>query len=150
MSFPDVICEKVDLYNKLNGDHPFVVHEFKNSYLVVGDHYFYKGYCMLFTKRHVRELHELTDTETTELALELKKATQVINDIFKPWKMNHMLLGNQAQHIHWHIIPRYEDDQYHKSYPFSDVMKGEVDLSDYAHTDESAKELADLIRKNWD
>tara|TARA_R110002072_G_scaffold64203_3_gene159403 strand:+ start:12993 stop:13442 length:450 start_codon:yes stop_codon:yes gene_type:complete len=147
MNFPDVICEKVATYKEVSGKHPFVIDEFEHSYFVVGDHHFYEGYSMLFLKRHVRELHELSESETTGLALELQRATKAVNDCFSPWKMNHMLLGNQAQHIHWHIIPRYEKDPYHKSYPFSDVMKGEVDLSDYAHSDESALELATKIRK---
>jgi diadenosine tetraphosphate (Ap4A) HIT family hydrolase len=29
---------------------------------------------------------------------------------FRPAKLNYELLGNTVPHLHWHLIPRYEDD----------------------------------------
>ncbi|MDZ4662381.1 MAG: HIT family hydrolase [Pseudomonadota bacterium] len=38
-----------------------VVHEFKNSLLVVGDHQYFKGYSVLISKLHAREIHDLPE-----------------------------------------------------------------------------------------
>ena len=42
---------------------------------------------------------------------ELMQATRAIQAAFDPWKMNHACLGNVLQHVHWHIMPRYESDE---------------------------------------
>ena len=87
-----------------------LIHEFKNSYLVLGDHQFFKGYSVLLLKDHYRELHDLEGTLQQELLSELMKAGKAVFDAFKPWKMNYSCYGNQVPHVHWHIFPRYESD----------------------------------------
>lgn len=37
---------------------------------------------------------------------------EAIADIMQPVKINLASLGNQVPHLHWHIIPRYEDDAF--------------------------------------
>jgi len=144
--FEDRICEKVELCQ--NGMNPFLIHEFANTFFVVGDHQFYKGYSLLLYKKHVREFHELSLEQHAELSVELYLANKAVANTYAPWKMNNQCLGNQDQHIHWHILPRYESDKYHKSYPFTDCMKGEVELSDYLISGEEAKVVAAKIRAN--
>ncbi len=141
----DSLCEKIEMIKK--GEHPGFVHEFESSYLVVGDHQFYDGYCLLITKTCVRELHELDRDEYNNVCDELYLASVAINKAFKPWKLNHMCLGNQDPHIHWHILPRYESDKYHKTIPLSDLTKGEISLEDYKTTPEQAKIVVEKIRK---
>lgn len=144
MEYPDLICERIDLWKK--GDNPYFIHEFKTSIFVVGDHQFYKGYSLLLLKDHVREIHELDPQTNLDLQQELHTAGKVIFETFKPWKMNYQCLGNKDQHVHWHILPRYEDDPYHNTLPFTDYMKGEVKLNDYMISAEEAQQLANRIR----
>lgn len=144
--YEDLICERVDLFKK--GENPYLIHEFENSYFVIGDHQFYQGYSLLLFKMHVRELHELSEQEYLGLSHELLVASKAIHKTFSPWKMNHQCLGNKDQHVHWHIVPRYESDKYHKTLPMTDYMKGEVDLSKYIIDHTEAKRLATLVREN--
>ncbi len=144
--FEDLICERVDLCEK--GKNPYFIHEFENSFFVIGDHQLYKGYSLLLFKRHVRELHELSREEYMGLSEELLIASKAIHKTFNPWKMNHQCLGNKDQHVHWHIMPRYEDDKYHRTLPMTDYMKGEVNISDYVISHEEAKTSALKIRNN--
>tara|TARA_B110000495_G_C22636186_1_gene378044 strand:- start:63 stop:353 length:291 start_codon:yes stop_codon:yes gene_type:complete len=37
---------------------------------------------------------------------------EIVANTMKPLKINLASLGNQVPHLHWHIIPRYEDDPY--------------------------------------
>jgi len=37
--FKDLICDKIDLSRK--GENPYFIHEFENSFFVIGDHQFY-------------------------------------------------------------------------------------------------------------
>ena len=144
--YPDLICERVDLCRR--GENPYLIKEFKNSYFVIGDHQFYKGYSLLLFKRHVRELHELEMEEYIGLSKELLIANKAIHKTFNPWKMNNQCLGNKDQHVHWHILPRYEDDEYHRTLPMTDYMKGEIRLSDFMIDHEEAKRLARLVKGN--
>lgn len=93
------------------GKNPHLVAEFPNSWLFLGDHQYFEGYCVLMAKSHVRELHEMGPSEYAGLMDELMQATRAIQAAFEPWKMNHACLGNQLQHVHWHIMPRFETDE---------------------------------------
>lgn len=111
-----LICERVK--SAREGKNSHLIHEFKNSYLVLGDHQFFKGYCVLLLKSHVRELHELPSDQQKELFEELMTSGKVIHEAFKPWKMNYSCYGNQVPHVHWHIFPRYETDPDHLKQPW--------------------------------
>ena len=117
------ICERVRLAKE--GKNSFLIHEFKNSFLVLGDHQLYKGYSLLIFKRHVRELHELSADTQQALFKELMIAGKAVNDAFKPRKMNYSCYGNQVPHIHWHIFPRYESDPNYLSTPWSNATQFE-------------------------
>ena len=67
--YKDVICERVALCE--NNEFPLLIHEFKNSFFVIGDHQYYKGYSLLYLKKHVRELHHMPKEEYLELSDEL-------------------------------------------------------------------------------
>jgi diadenosine tetraphosphate (Ap4A) HIT family hydrolase len=111
-----LICERVKLAQE--GKNPYLIHEFKHSYMVLGDHQYYKGYCVLALKEHIRELHELDTEQQREMFEELMRAGQAVYEAFQPWKMNYSCYGNQVPHIHWHIFPRYESDPDHLKQPW--------------------------------
>lgn len=106
MSCP--LCERVGRTH-LN-QYPFLIHEFKNSYLYLGEHQFYRGYCVLVTKEHFREMTDVPEDKRQELFKEMMKAHSAIEKVFKPKKMNMCSLGNVVDHVHWHFFPRYEND----------------------------------------
>ena len=105
---PCPLCDCVKLISE--GRFVSIIHEFKNSFLVLGDHQYFKGYSVLILKHHVRELHDLTQGVQQELNSELMSAGKAIFDAYKPWKMNYSCYGNAVPHIHWHLFPRYESD----------------------------------------
>ncbi len=82
-----MICDRVDLWRR--NENPYFIHEFKNTIFVVGDHQFYKGYSLLLLKKHVREIHELSEAEFLETQKELFLAGKTVFEMFSPWKMNY-------------------------------------------------------------
>lgn len=106
MSCP--LCNRVALTEE--GKYPYLIHEFKNSYLMLGEHQFYPGYCVLVSKNHYREMTDVPQNEVHELFEEMMKSHQAIQDVFSPKKMNMCSLGNVVDHVHWHFFPRYEND----------------------------------------
>lgn len=94
----------------ITNDDPFFVIELQSGYVVVCHHQYYKGYLLFINKKHKNELHDLAISERNVYLLEMSLVAEAVHKAFNPKKINYELLGNTASHLHWHIIPRYEDD----------------------------------------
>ena len=136
------ICQRVSLWR--SGRSPHFIHEFENSILVVGDHQFHKGYCLLLLKEHVRELHELGPTVFLALSDELLKSGQAIVKTYKPWKMNYSCYGNVDPHVHWHLFPRYDSEPDHLNHPWVHA----AEFKDHLIDAEMARNIGGRIKAN--
>ncbi|MBV9924108.1 MAG: HIT family protein [Acidobacteria bacterium] len=134
------ICRRVALWRE--GRNAHFVYEFERSILVVGDHQFHKGYCLLLLKEHVRELHELEGEVYLALSRELITAGRAVVETFGPWKMNYSCYGNQDPHIHWHLFPRYDSEPDHLQQPWLHAAV----FKDHLIDEEAARALAARIR----
>jgi diadenosine tetraphosphate (Ap4A) HIT family hydrolase len=126
MSCP--LCERTQKI--LKNEYPYLVQEFEESYLLLGEHQYYKGYCVLLSKSHFREMTDMPSDRRQKLFNELMLAHQAIQNVFKPKKMNLSSLGNVVDHIHWHLFPRYENDPNFKNPPW---LHGAKLTQDEAH-----------------
>jgi diadenosine tetraphosphate (Ap4A) HIT family hydrolase len=71
----------------------------------------YRGYAVLiFDPRHATCPSDLSPEEWASLCNDLYLAQGAIERVTNPDHMNVAALGNQIAHLHWHIIPRYEND----------------------------------------
>ncbi len=137
-----LVCRMLQLWKE--GDYPYFVHEFDLSIMVLSFHQFYRGYCMLLLKNHVRDLHDMSEEQERLFYTELMRAGRAIYRTFKPWKMNYANYGNRMQHIHWHAIPRYEGDPNLKVEPWANKDR----FRDYEISSSEARDIARLIRPN--
>jgi diadenosine tetraphosphate (Ap4A) HIT family hydrolase len=87
-----------------------VVWRFPHSVALLGSWQFYRGYCVLASRRHARELSELPDEVRRGYLDEMCLLARAIERAFTPHKLNYELLGNQVPHLHWHLFPRSNDD----------------------------------------
>lgn len=110
------LCERIE--NTKNGQYPFLIKEFEHSYLYLGEHQFYHGYCVLVSKKHHREMTDLPHSERDNFFHEMMMSHEAIQKVFRPKKMNMCSLGNVVDHIHWHFFPRYADDKEFKNPPW--------------------------------
>lgn len=114
MSCP--LCDRVQMTRQ--SQYPFLVHEFAHSYLYLGEHQFYPGYCVLVSKNHHREMADVPSPEREEIFQEMMVTSKLLQRFFKPKKMNLESLGNVVEHLHWHFFPRYADDPKFTEPPF--------------------------------
>jgi diadenosine tetraphosphate (Ap4A) HIT family hydrolase len=103
-----IFCERIP--KLLKEESPFVVHEFKHSILIVGDHQTFPGYCVLVLKNHVKELFDLDPSTQIEFYQELVASSHKIKETFVAEKINVSSYGNMTPHLHWHIFPRKKSD----------------------------------------
>jgi diadenosine tetraphosphate (Ap4A) HIT family hydrolase len=70
----------------------------------------YPGLCRVVTNRHVVEMTDLADDESARLMRAVFATERALRDLFQPDKINLASFGNKVRHLHWHVIPRTEDD----------------------------------------
>jgi len=96
--------------SKWDDDADLQIAEFEHCYVLLNRDQFFKGYCFVFSKKHVTELFHF-DTATRQVVIEeVNRVAAALAEVFQPTKMNYELLGNMVPHMHWHLIPRFADD----------------------------------------
>ncbi|MBR7070221.1 MAG: HIT family protein [Oxalobacter sp.] len=68
------------------------------------------GFCRVVLNDHTAEMTDLPIAERTALMEVVWIVEQAVRDAMQPDKINLASLGNMVPHLHWHIIPRYQDD----------------------------------------
>ena len=104
-----LVCERISKILKNNN--PYLVAELETGYVVVGDFQYFKGYTLFLCKQHKTELHQLDKDFKIKFLKEMSEVAEAVNIAFRPKKLNCELLGNTDAHMHWHIFPRYGNDQ---------------------------------------
>ena len=87
-----------------------VVARLQLSHLRLMHNQFIPGYCVLVCAQHGPEPYHLSPDEQVHFFQDLVRATQALDRVFAPAKMNINLLGNLVPHLHAHLLPRYYDD----------------------------------------
>ena len=85
---------------------------FQNAKLrvVLVDDRAYPGFCRVIWNAHVKEMTDLAPAERSELMMTVCKIESAAREVMQPEKINLASLGNVVPHLHWHIIPRFNDD----------------------------------------
>ncbi|NTS76560.1 HIT family protein [Catenovulum sp. SM1970] len=56
------------------------------------------------------ELIDLSAEQQTELLAEVNQASNILNDLYQPDKLNVAAIGNVVSQLHVHVIGRYKND----------------------------------------
>ncbi len=125
-------------------DDAFLIHRYPLSDLRVGQHQYFKGYCVLVLRDHVVEPTDLDPKDQVQFFQELSTASSLLQKTFSPYKMNYACYGNVVPHMHWHLIPRYEHEAARLQPPFclSEEFKN------FPVTPEDARRIAREIRQH--
>ncbi|HVK94940.1 MAG TPA: HIT family protein [Noviherbaspirillum sp.] len=98
-----------------------VVYRDDNYRIVLVDDERYPGFCRVIWNAHVREMTDLSTADRAILIAAVWQVEEVVREVMQPHKVNVASLGNVVAHLHWHVIPRYEDDAH-----FPNPIWGEV------------------------
>jgi diadenosine tetraphosphate (Ap4A) HIT family hydrolase len=89
----------------------------------------YPGFCRVILNRHIKEMTDLTAEERSRLMNVVWKTEQAVRDIMRPDKINLASLGNVVPHLHWHVIPRFENDRHFPNPIWSEAKRETVHLN---------------------
>lgn len=115
--------------------------ELKVSTLYLFREQSYKGRCIVAYKGHVNELFELEDNELELFMKDVKRAAKVLQKVFAPNKINYGAYSDKLPHLHFHLVPKYEDGPNWGS--TFEMNPGKVLLRE-----EEYKEMIKLIKEN--
>lgn len=74
-----------------------------------------KGHTVVIPKKHFAAVSEIDEESWQKLNAGLLKVVKKVEEIIKPDGLNvglndRPIAGQAIAHLHWHIIPRFEDD----------------------------------------
>ena len=105
---PCPACDRLDRARA--GRDPDFVAALPASSVFLADEQVYRGYCLLLFHEHAERLDELPIERQVQLWEDVARMASALRKELAPARVNYACLGNFLTHIHWHVIPRYDDD----------------------------------------
>jgi len=102
----------------------------------------YRGRCIVTYKGHVNELFELQEKELELYMKDVAKAATAMKKAFSPNKINYGAYSDKLPHLHFHLVPKYQDGPSWGS-TFEMMPAKKVLLSDAEYS-----EIVDRIKQN--
>lgn len=70
------------------------------------------GFCRVILNSHAAEMTDLPIEHRSALMSAVCATEAVLRELLQPDKINLASLGNVVPHVHWHVIPRWQDDSH--------------------------------------
>ena len=83
----------------------------------------YPGFCRVIWNTHVKEMSDLAPGERLALMDAVNQVELAQRAVLAPDKINLASLGNVVPHLHWHIIPRFNDDAHFPNPVWASAMR---------------------------
>ena len=80
--------------------------------IVLADDADHPAFTRVVWDAHCAEMSDLDEAARGELLDVVLLVETVQRTVLRPDKINLASLGNQVPHLHWHVIPRWRDDQH--------------------------------------
>lgn len=113
MSCP--LCAQVELARA--GKHSRLIAELDETFAIASERQGCRGWSVLVLKEHAEHLAELSIDRQRRIFADVARVAGAIRSVFSttgagggPPRINYECLGNQAAHVHWHVIPRHAAD----------------------------------------
>ncbi len=102
----------------------------------------HKGRVIVAHKKHVSEIVDITPEERAKFIEEVAMVSNALHKAFSPEKVNYGAYGDTGCHLHFHLVPKYKDDEFEWGGVFA-MNPERITLSE-----EEYKKLIDIIKEN--
>ncbi len=72
----------------------------------------YPAYCRVELIEHIKEMTDLPPQQRARMMKTVFAVETALREVTHADKINLASLGNKTPHMHWHIIPRFENDKH--------------------------------------
>lgn len=80
------------------------------SQLILFKEQSHPGRCIVAYKDHVSEIVNISDEERNLFFKDVDRAAKAIHAAFHPKKVNYGAYGDTGCHLHFHLVPKYENE----------------------------------------
>lgn len=115
------------------------IHELPATKVVLFKEQSHKGRVIVASKHHVSEIVELSKEDRDAFFDDVDRVAKAIHATFHPDKVNYGAYGDTGHHLHFHLVPKYKDDDFEWGGTFA-MNPDRVHLTD-AEYDEMAKAI---------
>lgn len=70
------------------------------------------GRCIVAYKDHVSEIVDISDADRDAFFADVCRAAKAIHAAFHPDKVNYGAYGDTGCHLHFHLVPKYREDDF--------------------------------------
>ncbi|MCQ2770827.1 MAG: HIT family protein [Clostridia bacterium] len=131
-------CMRGELLDKFG----IIICDLKVSTLILFKEQSHKGRCIVAYKDHVSEIVNISKEERELFIEDINNAANAIHKAFGPKKVNYGAYGDTGCHLHFHLVPKYEDDEFEWGSTFA-MNPNRVYLED-----EEYKAIIEKIKSN--
>lgn len=89
----------------------------------------YPAYCRVELIEHIKEMTDLAPMQRARMMKAVFAVEIALREVFNPDKINLASLGNKTPHIHWHVIPRFENDKHFPNSHWGEAVHDEKALA---------------------
>ena len=72
----------------------------------------HKGRVIVASPLHVSEITALSVTERAAFMEDVNRVAEAIHRLYKPTKVNYGAYGDTGHHLHFHLVPKYANDEF--------------------------------------
>lgn len=92
-----------------------------------------EGHCLVIPKKHTQFLYELEPDIAGAMMQHAALLSKIMNQVIQPdgiqvWQSNGRAAGQEVDHVHIHLLPRYHGDEHFKIYPTPPPVTSGIDL----------------------
>ena len=107
----------------------------------------YPAYCRVELLEHIKEMTDLAPVQRARMMKTVFAVETALREFFNPDKINLASLGNKTPHIHWHVIPRFENDKHFPNSHWGETMRdGRAGMLDEITIKQLAEKVSALTK----
>ncbi|PLS32046.1 histidine triad (HIT) protein [Bifidobacterium margollesii] len=88
------------------------IYELPASKVVLFKEQSHKGRVIVASKHHVSEIVELSKEDRDAFFDDVDRVAKAVHATFHPDKVNYGAYGDTGHHLHFHLVPKYRDDEF--------------------------------------
>lgn len=115
--------------------------ELDNSHFILFKEQSHPGRVIVAAKQHVDDISDLSEEEALAYLADVRLVTKALHKAFNPDKINFGAYGDLMHHLHFHLVPKYSDDEYE----WGDVFAMNEHRTEYPDNPEVYEELGEKI-----
>ncbi|MBQ1878639.1 MAG: HIT family protein [Erysipelotrichaceae bacterium] len=69
----------------------------------------HRGRIIVACKKHVDDISDLSREDRAQFMEDVSHVASIMHELFKPDKINFGAYGDTMHHLHFHLVPKYQD-----------------------------------------